>query len=281
MPLRSFISELRWHEITNSESSYPLWSLSNRLFCCPQWSGRGGFYLFMDFLFWLSFLMLLELVEISLGLPSLLSCRFSFDNLPVFIFQEIGMHPYGLSVWSWVRNQLLGCLNSFYYLEGSSNLFLWWLWCLSTWHHVDGGKPIVFIKSDDSIFPHLVDLLYYNKALIEWMWDHLVIWTIPRIVGFANISQSFGVGQGWTFPRICLETRLLELCTKRDSLSSWTFLHSSYGGLITFSLSVSSSLALARISSTSFLVRRDPHFDGSKELHHFPDTEGLEGGFPS
>ena len=123
----------------------------------------------------------------SPGLPSLLSCQLCFDNLPVFIFKEIGMLLYGLSVWCWVRDRLLGCLHSFYHLEGSSDLLLWWLWCLSTWHHVDGGRPGVFVKGDDSIFPHLVDLFSHNKTLIERMRDHLVVWTFD-LLGSGKVS---------------------------------------------------------------------------------------------
>ena len=55
------------------------------------------------------------------------------------------------------------------------------------------ADPVVFVKGDDSVFPHLVDLLSHNETLIERMRDRLVVWTISGIVGFANISRSFWV----------------------------------------------------------------------------------------
>ena len=69
--------------------------------------------------------MLFELTEISPGLPSLLNCRLCFDNLPVFIFQEIEVRSYGVSVWCWIKDQLLGRLSHFYHLKGSIDLLLW------------------------------------------------------------------------------------------------------------------------------------------------------------
>lgn len=66
---------------------------------------------------------------------------------------------------------------------------------MPTGHHIEKGGPVDLVEGDDIILPHLIKLFSDNEALIERARDHLMILTIPRIIGFATSLGLLGSGK--------------------------------------------------------------------------------------